>query len=538
MKKLLETMRRITGFLLMLVLAGCDADIGSADLDASSSAEEESTGDMIVLGEKLDNPYSVANITKALETLYPTKADRVDVTATDIYLRFLPADEEELSYLESLGLDLMDYPLDYEIVTDGDYYHDPSIDDDSITWQYAVVSQDFELPYGIEYEILDDCYIPDEENTRSDDDIDWDAVERAAYELTGNGDLLLPDTKSTKYYPAGRITIIDEEYCEGKPIGVSGVRVRCNSFVKIARDYTDRDGYYEMGRKFSAKLRYRLVYKNKQGFAIGFNKILVPASTSSLGKHSPEGLDYEVTLEKGRKIFTRCVVNNAAYDYYVRSADEDDLNIGSPPSSIRFWLFQGASTSSAMMLKHGAVLDLDVLKTLLDSWAWVLTVVKQFCPDITLGLDNLSEYGDIYALAWHELAHASHFGQVGKDYWNKYIYYIVESYFSSNGSNYGDGTASYAGYCEVGEMWGYFMQNWIYNDRYGGAWQNKGSSYWFHPQIFRYLNERGVSVSQIFAALTSDVHDRDSLRAQLKAVCGDDANLCSYIDQIFEQYSE
>ena len=539
MKKLFEDMKRIMLFLLALVSTGCIADWWS-DGSGSSSSDEDDSGTMIVLGEQLDNPYSVTNITKALESLYPTKADRIDVTATDIYVRFLPEDEAQMAYLQdTLDLDLVDYPLDYEIVTDGDYYHDPDIDEDSITWQYAVVSQDFEFPQDISYEILDDCYIPDDDSTRSDDDdIDWDAVEREAYSITGNGDMLDEETKGTKYYPAGRLTIIDEDYCEGKPIGVSGVRMRCNTFVKVARDYTDQDGYYEMSKKFSAKPRYRIVYKNKKGFAIGFNKILVPASTSSLGKASPEGLDYEVTPEKGRKIFTRCTVNNAGWDYYTRCSDEDDLNIDTPPSKLRLWLFQNASTSAAMMLKHGAILDLDLLSSVLGDWAWILTVVKAFCPDITLGLEDYDSYGEIYSLAWHELAHASHFSQVGKDYWNKFIYYIVITYFSSDGDSYGDGSGSYAGYCEVGEMWAYFMQNWIYNDRYGGAWQNKGSSNWFHPQIFRYLNERGVTVTQIFKALTSDVTCRDELQDELKAICSDDEAICNYIDQIFEQYSE
>lgn len=523
---------------LALALAGCNADWWS-DSPGSSSSDEDDYGEMIVLGERLDNPYSVTNITKALESLYPTKGDRIDVSTTDIYVRFLPADEEEMAYLQdTLDLDLVDYPLDYEIISDGDYYHDPEIDEGSITWQYCVVAHDFTFPDGIEYEIIDDCYIPDDDNTRSDDGIDWDEVERVAYEITGNGDMLEGETRGTKYYPAGRLTIIDEDYCEGKPIGVSGVRMRCNTFVKVARDYTDRDGYYEMSKKFSANPRYRIVYKNKKGFAIGFNKILVPASTSSLGKHSPEGLDYEVTREKGRKIFTRCIVNNAGWDYYTRCEDEDDLNIDTPPSKLRLWLFQGAETSATMMLKHGAILDLDIFDTLLGDWAWVLTVVKAFCPDITLGLEDLGSYADIYALTWHELAHASHFSQVGKDYWNKFIYYIAITYLTSGGKTYGDGVEDYAGYCEVGEMWAYFMQNWVYNDRYGGAWQNKGSSYWFHPQIFRYLNERGVTVAQIYKALTSEVTSRDGLRDELLTICSSDEAICNYINQIFEQYSE
>ena len=45
---------------------------------------------MIQLGKKLDDPYTVANMQQALTNVYGSKADRVDITATDLYVRFLP----------------------------------------------------------------------------------------------------------------------------------------------------------------------------------------------------------------------------------------------------------------------------------------------------------------------------------------------------------------------------------------------------------------------------------------------------------------
>ena len=84
-------------------------------------------------------------------------------------------------------------------------------------------------------------------------------------------------------------------------------------------------------------------------------------------------------------------------------------------------------------------------------------------------------------------------------------------------------------------MWGYFMQNSMYHDRYGGAMPNSGMSYWFHPQIFRYLEDRGVTKSQIFAAMQKDVHSRDALKSKLIALY---PNKAAIIRQVFDRYGE
>lgn len=491
---------------------------------------ESLSHEMIVLGDKLDDPYSVENITRALETLYPTKAGRTQVDPTDYYVRFLPADEAEYNRLLDLGLELFDHPLDHQILRDGDYYHDPSLAEHEITWQYCVLPLDFRFPEGIRHEILDRCYLSEHDPaTKSGaDGIDWAAVEREAFRLTGNENLLLPQTRA-KSKPQGRITVVDDDSNGGKSFGVDGVLVMCNSFVKFASAYTDRDGYYELPKAYASSVRYRLMFKNRRRFAIGVNLILVPASVSALGKGSAEGIDVEITHESDRRLFTRCVVNNAVSDYYDRCGEED-LDLMRPPSNLRIWLFQNLAGSSAPMLRHGTMVETELVQRFLGQYAKLLPI---FLPDLTIGLKGATSYSDLYGTTSHEMAHASHFARVGTAYWNKYILHILSA-FVRTGKTYGDGTGADAGYCEVGEMWGFYMQNRIHNDRYGGVMPVAGSSYWFFPQILRFLDDRGMTPADIFRALTPEVHDIGALRQKLCDLYPERTNI---INQVFNRHS-
>lgn len=523
------------GILNYVLAVWCLMAVGCSEKAADDIREDERSGDalsheMIVLGKKLEDPYSVGNVTKALASLYPTKANRVDVAPTDVYVRFLPENEDQYQHLVDLGMDLMDHPLDYQIVRDGDYYHDPEVGEDNITWQYAVLPKDVELPDGIRHEILDECFIPDG-GTKSVDGIDWSEVEREAFRITGNADMLEPGTKGGAASPEGRITIVDDAANGGKPFGVACVKVVCNVFVKFSSAYTDRDGYYRMKKKYSSKPRYRLRFRNKEDFAIGFNKVLITASSSALGRGPSEGLDATVTENSDRKLWTRCVVNNAAYDFITRCGAAD-MDIKRPPKGLRIWLFQNLTSSSAVMMRQGAFIDNSLIRKYLDFYA---SIIKVFLPDVTIGVQGKKSYAVLYSETCHELAHASHFAQAGKGYWDKYIAFIMTSFVASGGTTYGTGKESDAGYCEVGEMWAYFMQNSMYHDRYGGSVPNSGSNFWFHPQVFRYLEERGMTKAQIFAALQKDVHTGAALKAKLLSLY---PSKSAVIRQVFERYSE
>lgn len=525
-------MQRYLDILLAAVFLLCSCskalerdDFASTDFDYLNGLSHEE----IELGEKLDNPYTVDNIAAALASIYPTKA-RVEVETTNLYVRFLPKNDDELSLIDTLTL--TDHPVDYKIVRDGDWYHDPDIPDEDITWLYAVVDKDYVFP-NIEYEILDKCFISEyKTQTRGDEGIDWEAVTRESYRLTGNGDQLAPITKAGGEKPAGRITIVDPECNGGKPVGVAGVRVRCNSFVKFARAFTDKDGYYQMDKSYTSDVRYKLVFTNEKKFGIGFNFILVPASVSTLGKASPSGIDVTITENSDNKIWRRAVTNNAVYDYIQRCSVED-LNIATPPKDLRIWLFPSLKASSTPMLHHGTVVGNSTLKNALGDWAGVLQIFTFFAPDITIGTADKLSYKEIYSAAVHELAHASHFQNVGVEWWDTYIKYILLSFVKSGGVTYGDGSLSDAGYCEIGEMWAYYLENKIYQQRYGGNPTSYGSAWWFYPQIFRYLDERGVPACSIFAAMTSNVTTKDILKSKLISMYPGKQTI---IEQVFARY--
>lgn len=485
--------------------------------------------DMIVLGKRLENPYKTENMSKALASLYPTKSSLIPVSPTDFYVRFLPKSQEELDVLKEADIHLIDHPLDYDILVEGDWYHDPEVPDGNVTWQYAVVPVDFQFP-DIEYQIIHNCFIPDSDELTRSDGIDWDAVERQSYIMTGNESKLNDAslTKSTKAAPSGRITIVDDKANGGKPFGVAGVRVSCNSFVRFAHCYTDRDGYYQMPRDFTSNLRYRLVFENEKGFSIGFNLVLVPASVSTLGKAGPEGVSAEISSLSEEKLFRRCVINNAAYDYISRCQYED-MNILPPPYDLRIWVFQPLESSSSIMLHHGTIVKMELLSTYLGDYA---SLLECFLPDVTIGAKGKEDYASLYSTTCHELAHASHFAKVGTGYWNKYVKYILESYLTS-GDAYGDGLSDDAGYCGVGESWAYYLESMMYKERYGGSVPTFGSTYWFYPQIFRYLDERGITRSEIFSVLEGNVSTKDDLKS---ALIRNLPQKRTVIEQVFSRY--
>ena len=86
----------IVALLLLASCQGFDLKRSSEKVDIVGEADGHG---MIVLGDKLEDPYSVENVTKALTSLYASKADRVPVEATDLYVRFLPRDEGEYELL-------------------------------------------------------------------------------------------------------------------------------------------------------------------------------------------------------------------------------------------------------------------------------------------------------------------------------------------------------------------------------------------------------------------------------------------------------
>ena len=111
-----------------------------------------------VLGYQLvGNPYSVSVMQQASVNLYGNNAQ---IVANKKYVRFKPANEQPLKVLAESELNLFDYPLDREVISDNDYYPQPGIGAEEISWLYTVVDMNYTPPADIPYEILQELYVP------------------------------------------------------------------------------------------------------------------------------------------------------------------------------------------------------------------------------------------------------------------------------------------------------------------------------------------------------------------------------------------
>lgn len=156
------------------------------DTQEPRGSEYAYSGSETILGKKMENPYTVDNIRRAVLALKKTssgsranEALAASITATHKYLRFKPATTEDVITLENLGYEISDLPFDSEIEYLGDWYQDPSIPADQPTYLYTVLPIDEPLPSGIMVTKLADLYLFTEDNT---DTYDGDTQDKDPWE--------------------------------------------------------------------------------------------------------------------------------------------------------------------------------------------------------------------------------------------------------------------------------------------------------------------------------------------------------------------
>jgi hypothetical protein len=236
------------------------------ELTSDSSSEG-----MTQLGEQLENPYSVENMKRALDNLRKSQAsgrisaDGVEITTTHLYLKFKPKNEAEMAILKrDSTLILFNYPLDYPIVKEGDYYHDPTIPLDRPTYQYTSVTVDKELPSGVEYEVLAELFIPDEEkdgvkiNGRLSEEIVEELVNEAL-RITGNLEnksSVNGRIQSSSWRPSERVRVWDDRAARFVP--VVGIEVRAKRWFTVHTGTTNSFGNYSCNGTFKRQADYSI----------------------------------------------------------------------------------------------------------------------------------------------------------------------------------------------------------------------------------------------------------------------------------------
>ena len=115
----------------------------------------------------------------------------------------------------------------------------------------------------------------------------------------------------------------------------------------------------------------------------------------------------------------------------------------------------------------------------------------------------------------------------------KGILHVPDILVKTSGKTYGDGTGNDAGVCEIGEMWAYYMESKLYHERYAGNYPSFGTSYWFYPQILRYLEETGITCRELYDAVGNNVTSTGILEQDLISQHKDKI---AAIELIFDRY--
>jgi len=369
-------------------------------------SENEMQG-MTKLGRQLENPYSVDNMRKAYENLKSSNAngrisgDELEISTTHFYIKFKPKNEEELSILKrDSTLILFEYPLDYEILEAGTHFHDPSVPLVSPTFQYVSLPIDKRIPDEVDYEILENLYIPDEEkdsslsNGRIASPELIDLLVEESLRLTGN----LDDSEnssnarvqSSSWRPAGRIQLFDDEL--GRLVGVHGVKVRARRWFTTHEGFTDLNGNFTCNGTF----------KRDANYSIPWERYDFDIRSGSLGQAVYNGpkMKGNWNLEiRGGASRMYAIVFQACHNYYYGNR----LGLKSPPQN-SFW------------------------KTAVKISVWDepnSDANGSHCKDCRfLGISSRIRIWNnggtcmaIYATTIHELAHASHW-ELRRNNWN------------------------------------------------------------------------------------------------------------------------
>jgi hypothetical protein len=497
---------------------------------------------MTVLGRKLENPYSVENMKKAYQNIInrnSLKSGSISddsITTTHLYVRFLPKDSGDFNFISSdTSLVLFDYPLDYEIVDYGYYYHDPEIPDSELTWLYTVVKPDYQFP-DIQYEILSELCLPpstseiDSSSLKSAPAIDWKEIEMEALRITGN----YKDTVSTlkawgasAKQPKGYVKVWDTKTNSYKP--VTYVKVVVRWLFRIASDYTDSVGKYEISDYYWFNLSYSVEFQNQQSFQVWGNYAYLKDATHVFARSTtPLGCDCNINTSS--QAWMWATMNNAASDYYKYC---NDYGITKPPAGLTLWGTQNTNPDwggSSPMLRRivfssEELYNIDFLPGVGELRVQMAGLdLRAYAPDIIIYKQSTTP--EVYSTVLHECSHGSHFSQVGQTYWKKYIQHIVEN------RGYGTGKETNAGYCGVGEMWGGFFGNVCYVKKYGYDDPDYYPAYYWFKSAILYDLWGIATPSEIYKCLTIDVVSHEKLKNKLKEKYTYDSS----VDYYFNRY--
>ena len=373
--------------------------------NSTQSGPDPDNGDEpVILGAQLANPYTVANMQQAVNTLY---GGNYPISATHLYVRFKPASVEQFITLEeSEDLELQDYPMDYEVIQDGDYYQDPNLGTEDFGWLYTVVPAGYNFPAGIQNELIDSLYLPEDNELLEDmaESMAGGAQYRSRASASNTVTIQRMDTTMETFsfgpqpcgcapdaiqcpvtpgcedgggggsggndprIPRGTIEVQDVRVCSNQinNVPVRQARIVCKRWFKIERTYTNDQGQFVSSKKFKNKVKVNLKTKNQYANVrkirgIRLWQILFPVKkrigvfdqgTFTSIYHLFSKPNPTSAYDKELPYWVAVTTHNSVLEYHQYATE---LGVGQPPSNLKIivtnWGFQRDAGAAPMWNK-------------------------------------------------------------------------------------------------------------------------------------------------------------------------------------------
>jgi hypothetical protein len=519
MKFIIKYLSFISIILAFVAIESCTKDFDLKNIGDNQNIQnrDERIGEIVlngkenftqtVLGNQItNNPFTVENITRTWNIIYPDRQIQ-RIQPTDLYIRFEPVNLAQVKLLVSSNtFEVFDYPLDYEIVHLGEYYDQPG--NNEIPNYYAMIPAGTPLPQ-VPYTLLEEFYYNME---------DPFLIVESFYE-TGNigeaskyipvlgpkmpkpppiGPKIVLPPKPDKPCPEGCVwvLVVDDsgpnKYkwecdCSGgdpdigfdpyvtndcgctvysdkkKPGGCINVQINTSTSspvfegvrdVKvILRDnwlqfgyspyvtYTDDNGCFKYNRKFSGKMYITVRFKNSDSRerAENFGSLL-SAHEETFGPFSGTFNNFRINFLQWSTAgnlqhisWGAATVNNEVKEFLDGTGD-----INNPPGDLDIWLAHNTTSGAAIM-----------------GTEWPGSILNSI-PDLSIGI-HTNNRNILNRVAYHEIAHASHFTNVGIVWWGHLMAQEIAnagtSGFSFSGDPHGTGIEPNAGYVALAESW-------------------------------------------------------------------------------------
>ena len=445
---------------------------------SGGTTEEDTLTKLTVLGNVRNNPYTVQNFTAAYNELY--EPDIQSLPVTHHYIKFLPANQEEMIVLAKSDLNLYEYPLDREVIEMGDYYKEPGSPKDQISPFYAVVTPSQALP-NLSYEILSELHL-----RSNDEDLVRRALERVGYDPDVVGYILPGEPGDNggsggsefeinscgchvykeQRMPGGCIQVKDVE----KDIfqGVRRVKVILkDTWFTEDETWTDDNGCFRINNKYYGKAWMWVKFKSPRvqirGARSGFAAVwewAFPVKDYVGQVSGPRFNDiqvkYDIWSNQGSSAHIHwgaATVNNALHEFH-DYAIADGIN--PPPPFLDIYVGRNHSYGYALMSGQNMIAQAVFIVLIQTSYfagpfgpliAIIgASAVQSYLPDVYVGIE-FNNSDRLKWLAYHEIAHASHWTKAGVSFWNE----LVNAEVAAKG--HGNAGSNNAGLISLVESW-------------------------------------------------------------------------------------